>query len=249
MTDITAIILAAGMGVRMGPRGKLHPKGLLRLGGQTLIEQSIASLRARGVHRVVLVTGHLQDQYQALLGGGDVELVHSDAYATTGSLRTLQIGLGHVDGPCVILESDLIYAPQALDPIDGTGNRLIVSGATGAGDEVWVWAEAAQGGPRHLTQMSKDRGALAAPPYGELVGITALTGAAATHMRDVAQRVLARDPEEHYEHGIVALAHETGIECVRLDDLPWAEIDDEAMLKRAERVVLPRVVRARGRAG
>jgi len=245
MNDITAIILAAGMGVRMGPRGKLCPKGLIKVGGTALVAQSVASLRAWGVARIVIVTGHLADQYQAAFGGGDVTLLHNPHYATTGSLRSLAVALAAVDGPCVILESDLIYAPQALDCIDENGNRLITSGPTGAGDEVYVWASAAQGGPEHLVEISKRKDAMPGPHFGELVGVTGLTHASALRMRDVAQQVLTRAPEEHYEHGLVALSREIGIEVVRIDGLPWAEIDDEAMLERAERLVYPRILAAR----
>lgn len=248
MTDITAIILAAGMGVRMGPRGKLSPKGLIPVGGEAMIAGSVASLRAWGAAHIRIVTGHLAGQFGALFEGTDVELIHNPCYATTGSLRTLMIGLEGIGGPVAILESDLIYAPQALDCIDGTGNRLIASGPTGAGDEAYVWAHAAQGGPEHLVDISKIPGARDKAPYGELVGITGLTVASAQMMRRVGREVLIHAPEEHYEPGLVALGREVGIEVVRLDDLAWAEVDDEAMLEQAERQVWPRVKAARGAA-
>jgi len=245
MDDLTAIILAAGMGVRMGPRGRLHPKGFLNVGGTTLVEQSLATLRDWGAGRIVLVTGHLAEQYEALLGGSDVTLLHNPHYATTGSLLSLWTGLAEVDGPCVIVESDLIYAPQALAPIDGTADRLIVSGPTGAGDEVYIWAEPATDGRMRLVDMSKDIAAHRRRHVGELVGITGLTAATVARMKEVTRRELARDPAEHYEPGLVALARETDIDVVLIEDLPWAEIDDEPMLARAVRDVYPRVAAAR----
>ena len=245
MTEITAIILAAGMGVRMGPRGKLFPKGLIEVGGEAMIVGSVASLRAWGAAHIRIVTGHLAGQYEALFGGTEVELIHNPYYATTGSLRSLMVGLEGISGPVAILELDLIYAPQALDRVDGTGNRLVTSGPTGAGDEVYVWAHAAQGGPEHLVEISKVLTARDEAPFGELVGITGLTGASVEVMRRVGWEVLTHAPEEHYEPGLVALGREVGIEVVRLDGLAWAEVDDEEMLARAEREVWPRVVAAR----
>jgi 2-aminoethylphosphonate-pyruvate transaminase len=245
MTDITAIILAAGMGVRMGPRGKLSPKGLIPVGGEAMITGSVASLRAWGAAHIRIVTGHLAVQYDTLFAGTEVELVHNPYYATTGSLRSLMTGLDGIEGPIVILESDLIYAPQALEAIDGTGNRLIVSGPTGAGDEVYVWAHGAQGGPEHLVDISKNRHARPEPHLGELVGITSLTAASVEMMRTVGREVLTHVPEEHYEPGLVELGRAVGIQVVLLDDLAWAEVDDEEMLARAERNVWPRVKAAR----
>ena len=241
MTDITAIILAAGLGVRMGPRGKLMPKGLLTVGGATLIERSVDVLRAWGAARIVIVTGHRHQQFEAVFAGTGVELVYNGHYATTGSLRSLVTGLAVTDGPCVILEGDLIYAPQVLDAVDGTSNRFLVSTPTGAGDEQYVWAAGAQGGPLHMVDISKNIRRQTVAPMGEMIGVTELTGPAVVRLKTVALQVLAHDPEEHYEPGLVALSREVAIECMLLRDVPWAEIDDERMLARAEHEVWPRI--------
>jgi len=245
MSDITAIILAAGLGVRMGPRGKLTPKGLLNVGGTRLTEQSVASLRHWGVGRIVLVTGHLSEQYKTVFGGTDVELIHNPRYASTGSLQTLATALTHVEGAIAILESDLIYAPQALDPVDGKRNRFVVSGPTDAGDEVYVWTNPAEDGAPHMRLISKNRAAQADTPFGEMVGITGLTAEALPLMRQAAEAVLARDPAEHYEAGLVELLKAMPIECMLVPDLPWAEVDDEQMLARAEAEIAPKVAAAR----
>lgn len=222
------------------------PKGLIPVGGTPIIQQSVATLRAHGVGRIVIVTGHLSDQYAALFAGRDVELVHNPRYATTGSLLSLAVGLEQVDGACVIAESDLIYAPQALAPLDCQSNRFLVSGPTGAGDEVYVWADTQADGKHLLADISKNRAARPDAPLGEMVGLTALTAEAVPLMREAAAQELARNPEEHYEPGVVALTHKVAVECPLIADLPWAEIDDETMLERAERLVYPRVLAARG---
>ena len=59
----TAIILAAGMGVRLKERGKLMPKGCLCLGEKPIFEESVLRLLAVGIERIVIVTGHLAEQY------------------------------------------------------------------------------------------------------------------------------------------------------------------------------------------
>ena len=141
----------------------------------------------------------------------------------------------------MILESDLVYAPQGLAAALAGGSRLVTSGPTGAGDEVYVWTGAGDA----LNLISKDRAARADTPFGELVGITALDAEAVAAMRGVAPRVLAETPAEHYEMGLVALGQDRAVPCVRIDDLPWAEVDDEAMLARAERLVMPRLDAAR----
>ena len=60
----TAIILAAGMGVRLKERGKLMPKGCMCLGEKAIVEESVLRLLAVGIERIVIVTGHLAEQYE-----------------------------------------------------------------------------------------------------------------------------------------------------------------------------------------
>ena len=49
----TAVILAAGRGTRLGPRGKTMPKGFLRIGDRPIVEESIARLRMAGIDLLV----------------------------------------------------------------------------------------------------------------------------------------------------------------------------------------------------
>ncbi|MCP3971412.1 MAG: phosphocholine cytidylyltransferase family protein [Rhodobacteraceae bacterium] len=249
MGEITAVILAAGMGVRMGSRGKLMPKGLLEVGGERLIGQAIAALRGHGVAKIIIVTGHLGEQYEAVFAATDVELIHNPYYATTGSLRTLATVLDRVESACLIVESDLIFAPQALAPLDGSCSRFLVSGPTGAGDEQYVWVEPDSAGRQMMRMISKDPHAWDGDPLGEMIGLSILSRDDTFRMRRVAGDVLARTPDEHYEPGLVALSREVPIECPLLPNTPWAEIDDEDMLTRAQGVIYPRVAAARAAFG
>ena len=244
MNDITALIVAAGMGVRMGPRGELTPKGLIPMGGIPLVPQSVDTLRRWGVGRIIIVTGHLATQYHSAFDGSEVELIHNADYASTGSLLTLMTGLAAVDGPVVILESDLIYAPQVLEGVKPGTDCFMVSGPTGAGDEVWTWTDPLSDDNR-MKVISKDRAARPEAPMGEMIGVTGLSASSVKRMHGVAARVLKEDPGAHYEQGLVELAQERPIECVFFPDVPWAEVDDEAMLAAAEAQVFPRILAAR----
>lgn len=239
MAAPTAIILAAGRGLRMGPRGTLTPKGLLSLGGQTLVGRSIAALRRRGISRIRIVTGHLAGDYERAAAGwgAGVELRRNPLYAERGSLESLLVGLEGVMGSCLVLESDMIYEPRALDFPFGDRSWLTLSGPTGAGDEVYVWADAGRGDPPRLVDMSKKIAHRPEPHRGELVGVLYLSAAETRLMREIGARVAGATPKAEYEAGLVALAAEVAIDCPRIPDLAWAEIDDEAMLKHAEGVM------------
>ncbi len=64
MAAVIAILLAAGESRRMG-----QLKALLPWRGTSLLKHQVASLRAGGVDRVVVVLGHRSDELQAELAG------------------------------------------------------------------------------------------------------------------------------------------------------------------------------------
>lgn len=248
MRDITCIFLAAGRGVRMGPRGRLSPKGLMSMGGGTFCEEAVATLRGHGLSRIRIVTGHLADQYEALVAErlAGVETRHNPAYAERGSLQSLMVGLADVDGPCLVLESDLVFEPRAVAGVlaDPSRPALLVSGKTDAGDEVHVWTDPRDGADC-LRDMSKKPDRWPDAPHGELVGLTYLTRDAVDGLRRLAPDLIAGQAMADYESGLVRLAREHAIPCPRIADLAWAEVDDEGMLARAAERVYPRILAAR----
>lgn len=58
------MVLAAGMGSRLGDVGKKIPKCLLEVGGKTMLEHVIDRLKAAGVHALCINTHHLASQVE-----------------------------------------------------------------------------------------------------------------------------------------------------------------------------------------
>ncbi|HEX2091051.1 MAG TPA: 2-aminoethylphosphonate--pyruvate transaminase [Longimicrobiaceae bacterium] len=250
MPPRSAILLAAGEGTRLRSVHAELPKGLLEVGGETLVGRSLRLLRSRGVERVVLVVGHLAGRYAPLAELHPwLELAMNGDYATGGSLGSLARGIEALaDGEeFLLLESDLYYEPRALDLLlfSDRRNLGLTTGPTGAGDEVWVEAPG-----RRLRALSKERGELRRVD-GELVGVWRLG-------RDAAEAVLRlwrsgsprdRHAGRGYEtDGLVAIAGEVPIWMHREPGLLWGEIDDPGHLDRVRRHVVPRVLAAESRA-
>lgn len=227
----------------MGPRGQSIPKGLIEVGGQTLIARSLTLLARAGIRDVAIVTGHLSEQYAEVRPPEGLRLtrVFNPQYAERGSFESLRIGLGAIEPPFLLLESDLIYEPRALAAImaDPGENIVLTSGPTGAGDEVYVWADG-EAPANSLRDMSKARTAYADEPFGELAGILKVSGKLAHRLRQPD----AETPGGDYESAIVAATRMTPMQCLRVDDLIWGEIDNEEMLARVERQLWPRLLAA-----
>ena len=69
-SNLKALILAAGRGVRMRPLTDHTPKPLLAVRGKPLIEWHLQALAAAGVRDVVINTAWLEEQFPAALGDG-----------------------------------------------------------------------------------------------------------------------------------------------------------------------------------
>lgn len=70
MTQLPALILAAGRGERMRPLTDTTPKPLLHVQGKPLIEWHLEALARDGVREVVINTAHLEEQFPTTLGDG-----------------------------------------------------------------------------------------------------------------------------------------------------------------------------------
>ncbi len=233
----TAIILAAGMGTRLR-EVQAAPKGLLELGGEALVERALRLLASRGVVRAVLVTGWQAEAYAAAVarwrGPVRVELVYNEDYETTGSLSSLALAVPQIEGAAWVVESDLVFAAEALDRslACGTEDVILASGPTGSGDEVWI--EATPHGC--LLRMGKIPGET--PPVGELVGVNRFAWGT---LRRLAELATVLPAESHYEDGLNALAEEAGLEVCLVPNLAWGEIDQRSHLERVQRDVWPRL--------
>lgn len=233
-----AVVLAAGAGRRLGGTLVDRPKGFLTVGSGTLIERSLDQLRTAGVERVVLVAGYRADAYRGLATRRpDLVVVENPAFATTESFASLGCAASAVRAPFLLVESDLLYESRALSELQALDrpNAILLSGPTGAGDEVYVEAAG-----ERLRAVSKDRTRLASV-RGELVGISKIGPALFGVLLE------RRDREESrtlsYEEAIAQVADRVEVFVHLVEDLAWTEIDDPAHLERARSVIYPRIER------
>jgi N-acetyl-alpha-D-muramate 1-phosphate uridylyltransferase len=80
-----AMILAAGLGVRMRPLTDSRPKALVELHGVTLLDRAFAKCRAAGVSSMVVNSHYMAEMIHAHVGGmDDIVLSPEDDLLETG---------------------------------------------------------------------------------------------------------------------------------------------------------------------
>lgn len=111
--DEIAILMAAGIGVRMRPLTESIPKPLVKVGDRTLIETIIAGLEARGVGEIYVVVGYLKEQFAFLKRQyANIRFIENIEYDKKNNISSLHAAgdiLGSAD--CFICEADL-YVPS-----------------------------------------------------------------------------------------------------------------------------------------
>lgn len=247
-----AVILAAGVGARLGGLGDDRPaKCLLRPGGPSLLERHLAALEAEGVGDVTLVLGWrselVEAELDALEDARRPRTVLNERYEE-GSVVSLWRARDVLEGgrPVLLMDADVLYDPRILRPLTrGDGNRLLLDRNLEAGDEP-VKACVRDGAlVEFRKRVDPD---LAYDFAGESVGFFRL---AAETARRVARRagayVSSGRTAEPYEEVLreEILEGPDRFHWVDVTGLPWIEIDFPEDLRRAEREIVPRLERPR----
>ncbi|CDZ77602.1 Glucose-1-phosphate cytidylyltransferase [Legionella massiliensis] len=68
---LPVVILAGGLATRMLPLTEQLPKSLLRVGNDYFINHQLRYLSQQGISKVILCLGHLGEQIQQVVGGGE----------------------------------------------------------------------------------------------------------------------------------------------------------------------------------
>jgi dTDP-glucose pyrophosphorylase len=111
---VNAIVMAAGEGRRLRPLTERWPKPVLPIDGRPVIATLLRELASAGCHSVTVVTGHLGEQVERLVGDGSsfgVVVRFARQEAAIGSADAVQRGLeAGASAPVVISAADMLYA-------------------------------------------------------------------------------------------------------------------------------------------
>ena len=105
----TAMILAAGLGLRMRPLTNETPKPLLEVGGRTMLDRALDALAAAGIERAVVNTFYLAEKIEAHLAARkDIEIIISRETELLDTGGGIKNALRHFGGlPFFALNADL----------------------------------------------------------------------------------------------------------------------------------------------
>lgn len=227
MSTVQVVILAAGMGTRLG---RPAPKPLTPLDdGRTINAQQLDNVREvfGADARVMIVVGFKHDLMME--AAADELFVYNENYDQTNTSKSLLKALrASFDGPVVWMNGDVVFDPEVLRRLRpflvDDRSAIAVNTAATADEEVKYTVDDAG----HVRELSKQvQGAL-----GESVGINVVAA------RDKAALITRLDEcaeQDYFERGIELSIAKDGLQVTPVDisDLYAVEVDFAEDLERA----------------
>ena len=257
-----ALVLAAGIGKRLAPLTEERPKGLLELGGKSLLARLLDGLQSAGVRETALVVGYRQAQIRTHLGdshrGMPVRYLENDAY-TKGPLLSLWTGRGEFERDDVVLaDGDVLFAPSLLERVVHSAEANVFLGEPDfldTGEEQNLYLEPAsppepeadRRGERRVVALRRGVMGPPAAPYearAEWVGFVKVGRAAGVELAGTLDAFVREGRiEGDYETALDSLLSRHRFMACPTGGLPWIEIDFPQDLQAAESEILPRMRR------
>ena len=246
---MTGLVLAAGLGKRLAPLTEERPKGLIELGGRSLLARLLDGLQAAGVHETVLVVGYRQAMIRAALGtshrGMPLRYVVNRDFEK-GPRLSLWAGRAEFARDDVVLaDGDVLFAPPLLERVVRAAAPNVFLGEPefmDTGEEINLYRTG-----ERVVAIRRGVSGPPAVPYearAEWVGfvkVSRLAGSALAAGLDAMVREGRVDGD--YEVALDGLLAGHPFAMCPTAGLPWIEIDFPQDLHAAEVEVLPRIGR------
>ena len=225
--SVQAVILAAGMGTRLG---RPWPKPLTRLNdGRTIMQQQLENLQLTFGEdlRVLTVVGFKLELI--LEAFPDVAYAYNESYDQTNTNRSLLKALRLTPpGGVLWMNGDVVFDPGVLErakDMMAQGRSFICVNTAAVGDEEVKYTVDDRGNVAQLTKSVSQ-------PLGEAVGINYV---APTDRESLIAGLAACADNDYFERGIELAIERDGMQVYPLDIMEFfaVEVDFEEDLTRA----------------
>ena len=230
-----ALMLAAGMGKRLGAYTDNQTKCMVKVGGRTLLEHAADALRLAGIRKFIIVVGYEGEKLKAFarekLADFELEFVENPDYAATNNIYSLYLAREKLTrDDTILLESDLIYDPTLIQKLMAAPDPNMVAVA-----KFQQWMDGTMtlvgedGVIREFVE-KKDFRYDSADEYYKTVNVYKFSRAFSQkqYVPFMAAYISAYGENQYYEMVLKALAHLpfAGLKAFEMGDMKWYEIDD-----------------------
>lgn len=132
---MTALILASGVGSRMGALTAERPKCMTPLpNGETILSRQLRQLCAAGIGKIVITTGAfadvLTDYVRSLDISAEIVFVHNPDFASTNYIYSMFLAEKELSGDILLLHGDLVFEDTVLAMVAGSSTSAMAVSTT-----------------------------------------------------------------------------------------------------------------------
>ncbi len=243
MNPSNAIILAAGMGMRLNPLTENMPKCLIQINGSSLIERCISKFVQNGIKTVVIVIGYQGHKIKQTLGdtyaAAKLIYIENPDYQTTNNIVSLWLARDYLKQGAFIIEGDIIFEDSALSKLfRNAGGSLWLADrfkkgmdgcllTTGGADRIMALKIIREKLAEYNGNMFKSAG---------ILKIDANNGRKLSQFLD--KEVQENNKNIYYDLVLSKYIDKINISVCNIEGLKWSEIDNAADLQSAEELFI-----------
>lgn len=239
-----AIILAAGMGKRLGEYTKENTKCMVPVNGTPLIDRALEQLSLLNLSRVVIVIGYQGQNLKDYIGNRyegkiKIEYVENPIYDKTNNIYSLALAKEQMqEDDTILLESDLIYESGMLEMLvnNPLPNLALVAKYESWMDGTMVCIDKENNIVNFVTKSAFDYKNV--DQYYKTVNIYKFSKefAIQKYVPFLDAYTKAVGSNEYYENvlRIISFLNSHDLKALPVDQFKWYEIDDKQDLDIAE---------------
>jgi 2-aminoethylphosphonate-pyruvate transaminase len=232
---VNVIILAAGVGARLGARTATMPKPAVVVAGRPLLAYDVGFARATGAARIAVVVGAHGDitgDLARVCGAHDI--IHNPRWADAGNLQSLfaAVRAGLTESDFLIMNADHIYSPAIA--------ARVAEVARGGAVTAFIDHDRLLGPDDMKVRLDDERKVVAIGKQLDswdagYVGLTFVPAGAVADYLHTAENVHREKGDAiHVESVLARMAGVDPAATTDVSGLGWVEVDDEADFARAE---------------
>lgn len=232
-----ALMLAAGMGKRLGKYTNNNTKCMVEVAGKKLIDRAIEAVEEAGINKMILVVGYegqnLIDYIKANYADSQMqfEFIYNKDYATSNNIYSFYLAKDYVvKDDTVLLESDLIYDKSLIKKMMAVKHKDLVAVAR---YKSWMDGTVVTCDDEgHITQFidKADMNFDFINDYYKTVNVYKLSKQFCknVYIPFLEAYMKAYGLNSYYETTLKVVAHlsKTQLNAYEIGDMPWYEIDD-----------------------
>jgi L-glutamine-phosphate cytidylyltransferase len=227
-----AIILAAGKGSRLYPITFDKPKGLLRIGDETILDRLIRQFREANINDIIVVVGYQKEKLIEHFEGSVRFLEYSD-YIRTNNLHTLWSVRDELDDDVIISFSDLIMHSDVVNELIEAKNDITLVVDTNRVIEGTMRVKV------HGDILQSIKTTTIKEASGNFIGLAKFSSKGCEKLVSEMSKIIKGNYDDYYTLAIDRMARKyENIACLDIAGSLWREIDTKNEYDEAKAIFL-----------